>query len=198
MKMIRIRKILPGVILVFLLGQVQMVQAHFISTLASNRVSFAGSELVLRQAIANKIKIWMPRNFVHLDEAEIKEKYPLKSLEKMEIWADEARGVNVGFELTRNHATPDQLPDYLMAFRRQFNQMENLDLRKSGMILMKNRQFIRMEIISQSPEGPVYNLMMVTSLDERLLLCTFNCTKPMLRKWKSTGEEIMNSIEIEE
>ena len=53
-----------------------------------------------------------------------------------------------------------------------------------------------MEFVSPAVDTRVYNLMYVTSLDNRLMIGTFNCTETLRAKWEPIGKEIVSSIKL--
>lgn len=159
-------------------------------------IVLSDTDLILRNVVAHQVSVMLPHGFSLLTDADMKVRYPMKSPGTMETWADSNAEVNFGFELTQNSATPERLPAYRDAFVRQFSRMKSVSLKTVKLIRMKGRDYIHLEIISDSPDGPVYNYMLLTALNGRLLICTFNCKKTHLSRWKETGRRVMHSIEI--
>mgnify|MGYP002529062616 CR=1 FL=1 len=53
------------------------------------------------------------------------------------------------------------------------------------------------EFVTQASDTEIYNHMIAFSVDDKLRLVNFNCTKDLISEWKEIGEFIINSIIFE-
>ena len=61
---------------------------------------------------------------------------------------------------------------------------------------INGRQFFLMELRTPAIDTEVRNLIVGTSLDDRLLMITFNVTKALEADWMPIGNKIIESIAI--
>ena len=53
------------------------------------------------------------------------------------------------------------------------------------------------EFLSPTMNANVYNLMFFVSLDDRVVLCTFNCLDIEMKDWKPVAHQMMASTKIQ-
>lgn len=61
---------------------------------------------------------------------------------------------------------------------------------------MNGRSFIVMEFITPAVDAKIYNLMYITELEGRMLMCSFNCMESQKSEWESKAKQALNSIEV--
>jgi len=163
-----------------------------ISKTATTSTSFLGERTIL-----DKIKVLIPRDFKLMDDEMIALKYPSKKGFTFMAYTDEDATVNIAFEHTPNKAMLKDLPAIKQVLEGQFNQ-PGIDFQKSEIRKINDRDFIIIEMVTPAMDTPVYNLMFITSLEDRLLIGTFNCTVDKVQQWKSTAYQILNSVTIKD
>ena len=51
-------------------------------------------------------------------------------------------------------------------------------------------------VITDTPDDKIYNYMVFTDVEGRLMICSFNCTESRLKIWKPLATQIMNSLKF--
>lgn len=155
-------------------------------------------ELFKSSALKNKMHLLLPVDFKLMSDEEILVKYSRASSTPQEAYSNSSGTISLAFNHTSNALSPLDLPDFRQSFARQFKSTLGIDFIGSSMKKINGRDFATLEFISPAMDSKIYNLMFLTSLDDRLLICTFNCTENEMEKWKSTSQKIMNSIKVVE
>ena len=122
-------------------------------------------------------------------------KYPMEGRQPTEVYTNESGSVNIALNHTDNPASQNQLPQFKQLLERQFYQPQ-IDFINSEIMAINGRDFIVMEFITPAADSKIYNLMFITSLENRLLLGTFNCIIKELPVWQAKGKEIINSVKV--
>jgi len=158
------------------------------------RFSAFSSNLVVR-TIFNEIEVLFPKTFKLMDDEMIALKYRSKQGTTFMAYTDEDAIVNIAFEHTLNKAMLKDLPAIKQVLDGQFNRPQ-IDFQKSEIRKINSRDFIILEMITPAMDMNVYNLMFITSLEDRMMMGTFNCTVDKVQQWKPTAYQILNSITI--
>lgn len=82
------------------------------------------------------------------------------------------------------------------ALKEQFTSTPNITFNSSEIRQINGQTYVILDFYSQAVDTKVYNLIFVTSLNNRMLIGTFNCTLEHLTHWKPIGQKIINSVEI--
>ena len=140
-------------------------------------------------------KVFIPSGFALMDEATLKARYPLEGRRPTEVYTNTEGTIYIAFNHTQTRGGITDLPQFKMVFERQFNQ-PGINFKKSELKPINGTDFIILEFITPSPDGEVYNRMFITSLENRLLMGTFNCTVSHLQEWQPIADKIVNSLEV--
>ena len=148
------------------------------------------------ETILNKsLKVFIPSGFALMDEAILKARYPIEGRRPTEVYTNTQGTINIAFNHTQTRGGITDLPQFKQVFERQFNQ-PGINFIKSELKPINGTDFIILEFITPSPDGEVYNRMLITSLDNRLLMGTFNCTVNQMQEWQPVADIIINSLEV--
>ena len=153
-------------------------------------------ELVSKSLLEDKIELKIPKGFDIMSEELMKIKYPMERRPTL-VYSNETGGINVALNLTENKASQDLLESYVGTFENAFKNMyPSAEWKGSGVKDINGRRVGFLKLITPAIDTEIYNVMFFTDVDGKLLLCTFNCTKKSINKWKSTADEIMNSLKV--
>jgi hypothetical protein len=152
--------------------------------------------LDLAPALQNRIRVLMPKSFKQMSDQELEIKYPRSGSLPQEAYSNESGTVSLAFNHTSNKLSPADLPDFRQSFARQFKGTLGIEFKGSSIKNINGRDFAILEFISPAMDTNIYNLMFLTSLDNRLLICTFNCVQSEMEKWKPTSQQILNSVQV--
>jgi len=167
------------------------------ATPPTSKAATTSTSFLVERTILDKIKVLVPRDFNLMDDEMIELKYPSKKGSAFMAYTDEEATVNIAFEHTPNKAMVKDLPAIKQALEGQFNQ-PGIDFQKSEIRKINGGDFIIIEMVTPAMDTPVYNLMFITSLEDRLLIGTFNCTIDKLQQWEPTAYQVLNSVTIKD
>lgn len=153
-------------------------------------------QLTERKILKGQISILVPEDFGIMTLEALKVKYPKDNRPDL-VFTNDSSTVNLHFEHTDFEATPEQIPLYLDQFLRFFEQnypaSPPLD-KGTGQINGHEVGYIEIKLPADGDE--VYNLMFYTTVNERLMIISFNCTAGLMEKWKETAFTIMRSLKV--
>jgi hypothetical protein len=67
---------------------------------------------------------------------------------------------------------------------------------RSEVAKINGREFLVLELRTPAIDTEVRNIILGTSVDERLLMISFNVTKELEKEWLPAGRKIVESIKI--
>jgi hypothetical protein len=168
-------------------------------TATGNKASeqaLSGSKLEAKSVMNGKLSVLLPSGFTLMGLEMLKAKYPIEGHRPTEVYTNEEGTINIAFNHTQNKCSINELANYKQVFERQFNQ-PGIEFLKSELKQINGIDFIVMEFITPAVDSRIYNLMFTTSLENRLMMGTFNCTINHLEEWKPLAGEIINSIKVQ-
>lgn len=153
-------------------------------------------DLVTKKVLNNKLSILLPKDFVLMQNEMLELKYPIAERRPTEVYTDESGAINIALNLTQNQVTIEELPEMEKALRHQFTNTSNITFNFSEIRTINGHKYIVIDFYSQAVDTKIYNLMFVTSINNRILIGTFNCTIEHFVQWKPVGLKIINSLKI--
>lgn len=182
------------------------IQANSESTKSNgeviNEIGFSQKKIALnldKQKLLNgKVIVDLPEGFGLMSEEMLAVKYPASNRPTL-VYTNEQGSVNFAFNHTFNDIPKGKLPEVLPAFVQQFNSIyPQIQWFKKDLEVINGQEFIVLEFITPASDSKIYNLMYVTVLEGRMLMCTFNCIESLRNEWESKAKNSLNSIEINE
>lgn len=150
----------------------------------------------MKSLIDEKIEILIPASFDIMSEEMIALKYPLENRPTI-VYSDDNGAINVALNHTKTTASQELIVAYQQSLIQSFNNTyPTAEWKDNGITEINGRKVGYLELITPAIDTEVYNLLFFTDLEEKLLVCTFNCTKDNLDDWETAGKKIMNSIKI--
>ena len=154
------------------------------------------TELEKLSLIDNKIEILVPKGWKPMSEDLIKIKYPGARPPKL-VYSDVTGGISMAFNHTESKATQAELETYKGMLKGVMNNAyPDAEWLEDGMKEINGKKVGYYKVITNTPSGKIFNQIFFTDLEEKLLLCSFNCVESKMEKWKPTADEIMNSLTI--
>ena len=168
-----------------------------VTALSVVAVAQAQAPTLQRLAIlGGRISLLMPADFKPLSEEMLKRKYPNANRPSV-AYSNAATTINVAFDHTAQSLPANQLDAAHQAVNSAFkNLYPSAQWFRSEIRPINGRQFFLMELRTPAIDTEVRNLIVGTSLDNRLLLITFNVTKALEADWMPIGNKIIESIAI--
>lgn len=149
-----------------------------------------------RTVLDGRLDILIPDDFEEMAPDLLRFKYPSENRPTL-VFTNPDGSINVGFNHTNTSANPEQLPEFhhaLDTFLRGVHKRATWH--ESTMREINGRQFLFFDFISQAFDTRIRNMILGTTLDNRLLLITFNVTSELEEQWAETGKRIVASISI--
>jgi hypothetical protein len=153
-------------------------------------------DLESKSLLNDKVELKIPKDFKIMSEELMKLKYPTDKRPTL-VYTNESGEINVALNLTQNPATQGAIPFYQEGLVQSFKNLYPVaEWKDSGLKTINGKVVGYIELITPAIDTDIYNLIFITDLDGKLLLCTFNCTKRNMAEWTSTAQDIMNSLKI--
>lgn len=144
----------------------------------------------------DKLQIKVPIGFEVMSEELLKIKYPISRRPTL-AYSNEKGNINVAFNLTPSPANQELIETYKNTFVKTFKSFyPSAEWKNQGIKNINGQNVGYLELITPAADTNIYNLIFFTNLNDKLLLCTFNCSEEILPEWKSTAAEIMNSLNV--
>lgn len=151
-------------------------------------------ELENRSILSDKIDIILPVEFGEMSEEVIQTKYPAGDYPTL-VYTNDECNVNVVFNHTDNECEEEDIEEYFNVLKENIQNTSRIEEWYSDGVENQNGMKIaKMEFISPAVDTDIYNLMYLVSLDDRLLICSFNSTVELKDEWMPIAEKIMGSI----
>jgi hypothetical protein len=145
---------------------------------------------------SNRFEIAMCKNLDHMSQPLFELKYPFENFSSTHAYSNEDGTVTLLISPREEKADQKDLPNYQQTFTSNFANNPSIDFKRCEIKKIDSRDFIIVEMITPAVDSQIYNLMYVTSVEGKLLVCTFNCTLDKLAEWQPIGEKMLNSITI--
>lgn len=142
------------------------------------------------------LRIAMPPDFAPLNAAELERKYPDEQQRPSIVYANRTGAVNVAFTYTKRAMAPEGLERLQKDLAAHFAATSGIELKESALRTINGQTFVTLEFYSSGVDLDAYNLMFATSVADRLLICSFNCTVDILIPWKERGARMVESVRI--
>ena len=154
-------------------------------------------DLETKSLLNDKVELKIPKDFDIMSEELMKLKYSSDRRPTL-VYSNESGGINVALNLTQNQANQQLIPTYKDNFVQTFkNLYPSAEWKGNGIKTINGKEVGYLELVTPAMDTEIYNLMFLTDLNGKLLLCTFNCTKKSIAEWTPIAKEIMNSLKVQ-
>ncbi len=158
--------------------------------------AISGIKLETMSLLDNRIELKVPSDFDIMDEETLKTKYPTEQRPTL-VYTDKSTAINVALNLTENPASQELIEPYQEALLQNFKTTyPDAEWKNSEVIEVHGREIGYLEFIISVPDSKIYNRIFFTDLNDKLLLCSFNCTTEHMKEWESVSKEIMHSLKL--
>jgi hypothetical protein len=149
-----------------------------------------------RRLLGGLVEMLVPADFTPMSDENLRRKYPAERRPTL-VLANEPASVSVAFNHTRDALPAAALPQAHRAFERMFRTLyPTAQWFRSEITTLNGRDIILLELRTPAIDTDVRNLMLATSLDERLLLISVNMTRELEADWLDTANRMIQSIVI--
>ena len=147
--------------------------------------------------LGGKVSVLIPAGFKTMSAELLVVKYPNVNRPSL-VYTNERGTINVAFDHTVHRLPANQLPAALESMRTTFkNLYPSATWFRSEIRPINGRQFFLIDLRTPAADIEVRNIMAGTSLDDRLLMITFNVIKTFEKEWVPIGNRIIESISVE-
>lgn len=152
-------------------------------------------ELVQTELLDDAISFLTPSCFKPMPEEIIR---PLKK-GGITVLSNSTHGVTIAIEHTQNSFSLNDVAKAKTTISKMFHNIyPRAKWFREELITVDGKPAIVFELITPAMDSKIHNIMYMTSLNERLLVITFNTTLARSEKWLPIGHRIMKSISFNE
>ncbi|WP_128102989.1 hypothetical protein [Paenibacillus sp. DCT19] len=160
--------------------------------IGGNPYSFQETEL-----LEGKLWMMLPRTFKPMSEQMMNMKYPSQHRPST-IYTNAEGTINIAVNHTINPLPAEDLPLFKQSMIQILRRTQKLTKwYGDGDRMVGGREAATCEFLTPVVYANLYHLMLFTSLEDRALICTFNCTDHELDDWQRVASAIMNSVRFE-
>lgn len=146
--------------------------------------------------LSGKVDILMPKSFVIMPEDMAKLKYPLETRPSL-IYTNEDGTVNMAFTHSSSKIKENQISAFQDSLMNSMKEGQpDAKWLDSGIEEINGKSVGYFQLITPAIDTEVYNSFWFTELDGRILMCNFNSTVELMNEWEPVGQEIRNSLRI--
>ncbi len=143
-----------------------------------------------------ELALLIPDGFAVMDEETLKVKYPGANRPAL-VYSNNAGSINVAIKYTQDRVAADQLTalhkEIDASVRRQVSGATWLF---SGFQHINARKWMQLEFVSPALDTRIHNIMVATSVNQRMMLVSFNVTEELAEQWLEPGREIIRSLSV--
>jgi hypothetical protein len=164
---------------------------------STGAVSAQQPVLERKTLLGGKVSLLMPREFTPMSEELMRRKYP-SSYRPGLVYTNAGTTINVALDHTVHALPANQLSAAYESMRTAMkNAHPTAAWFRQEIRRINGREFFLMEMRTPAIDTEIRNIMVGTSLDDRLLMITFNVTKALETQWLPTGNKIIESIAVQ-
>lgn len=165
---------------------------------ATSSTPEVGVELVTAALLNGKLDLSLPKDFRLMGEEMLRLKYPSER-RPTSVYTNTDGSVNIAVNHTQNSLKSDQLAEFHEDMEQMMkNLYPSAEWFRSELTTINGREFFVLEFRTPAIDTQIHNVMLVTSLDERMLLVSCNATVEVEDVWAATFKRIIQSIRIVE
>jgi hypothetical protein len=143
-----------------------------------------------------KVSLLMPSQLTPMSTERLIEKYPNANRPSV-VYTNPRASVNVALDHTAHRLPVGQLAAAHESVRTTFkNLYPSAEWFRSEMRKINGRAFFLIELRTPAIDTEVRNIIVGTSVDDRLLMISFNVTKALEKEWLPTGNKVIESIAV--
>jgi hypothetical protein len=146
--------------------------------------------------LENKVELSLTSDFVKMNEGEVEIIFPQSGRRPDVVFRNKEGSANISMHHTKKSSLLSELPNVLEELTLQYKGNSRIEFIDSRIEKINGYEYVVLEFISPGENRTVYNVMLITSLDERVLMIAFTCAMPVIKEWKETGNRIIRTIKI--
>jgi len=164
--------------------------------LAGVQLSAQETALERKVVLGGRVSVLLPHDFLPMSQEMLNVKYPSSNRPSL-VYTNPRASINIALDHKALSLPADQLA---AAHKSVTSTMKNLypsaQWFRDEIRNINGRPFFMIDLRTPAVDTEVRNIMLGTSLDDRLLLISFNVTKALEKEWMPTGYRIVESIVV--
>jgi hypothetical protein len=160
--------------------------------------SLHAEELALAQqsVLDGRVSLLIPATFKPMSEEMLRTKYPSERRPTL-VFTNERGTVNIALNHAKGHMPANQLAAFHASMEGSFKKLyPSAEWFRSEVRKINGRDFFVMELRTPAIDTEIRNIMLGTSLEDRLLLISFNVTTELEGEWLPTANRIIESVRV--
>ncbi|WP_042160178.1 hypothetical protein [Paenibacillus gorillae] len=159
--------------------------------IGSEMMSFMSQSL-----LDDRIIVYMPKSFKLMTPKAAAIKYPSERRPQF-IFTNDAGSINLTFNYTINPLYEEDIEVFKEEMVSMLQRMQPiLQWYEDGVKEYEGHSIGYCEFLTPAMNVNVYNLMFFVSLEDRALLCSFNCTEDEKEDWKEIAKGMMDTLQL--
>jgi len=159
--------------------------------------------LISAASIAKEINIGLtgisfdaPDDFSPLSQEVIDAKWPQKRAPKWVVGNDSA-STTIAYDLKPNDISNAPLEDFMNYFKTTFDRViPGIAWKERKIIELSGKKWIFLEMTSKAIDTDIYNIMLLTSYGNEMLIFNFNSTKEEFKNYELALRKSINTIKL--
>lgn len=161
-------------------------------------LTFSQNDLEKTALLDNKIEMLIPNSFHKMSEEEYKFKYPNPKRKASLILTDKYLEVNLVIDHIQQYPlTNEQVEEFknmqLSALQKSHPESKLLD---NGKMEINSKEIGFFKIMTQGIDQKIFNYFVFTTLDNKVLLMTFNCAEKQMSTWETLIDKMIASLKV--
>lgn len=156
--------------------------------------SINGNKIKMQYENFGGFSLKIPTNFKIMTDEMLKAKYPTKNPPSL-VYTNKKGTINIALVMNDVAMKNTEIEEYTKQTESTYKEYTK-EL-KVNFFERNNHKIGELEFISQASDTEIYNHIIIFSVDDKLRLINFNCTKELLKEYKDVSNFIINSIKFE-
>ena len=153
-------------------------------------------ELAPRTFFDGQLTMLMPVGFEPMSEEMLSYKYPNERRPSL-VFTNPSGSVNVALNHTQNLVLNDQVPELHQVLDLTFRRLyPSAEWNHSETGVRNGMRYSTLDLTTPAIDTEIRNIMIAVSLDDRMLLVSFNCVRELEAQWAPIGQRIIDSIAV--
>ena len=138
-----------------------------------------------------------PTGFTVLTDEQIKQKY-LSARAPTFVVGDADRGTTIAYDIKANRLPDAELEKAMASFVRVFDRIvPGIVWKKREIITVSGQRWVLLEMTSNAVDTDIYNIMLTTGYEEKMLIFNFNSTREAFPKMEAALRASISSIKLQ-
>jgi len=172
--------------------------AEIIKTIPKSSINLGNEDFELKELLLfdDRFSIYVPKKFTEMPLEHIKQKY-IHELKPQLVYENEKRTINIGFFVIEEKIEQSQIIEIRNIMKNSFIKLNpSSKIFDDGEFTICENKIAYYSFDSAALDGQIFNLVFITSLDEKMLVCNLNCLKKDMEKMKPLFYGIMKTTKI--